>query len=138
MRKLLIQAFEFFGISGIGWIIDMSIYTFLSSVFNMQVMVVNILSSLVAVTFVYITSTKKLFENNSNKFSVKKKYILYIIYQIIMILLSSYIIGSIAVFLPHIKINIITKYSKIIAKIIFTPITMIINFIFMKILIEKI
>ena len=117
---------------------DMSIYTILTSIINIPPSFSNILSSLVAVTFVYITSTKKLFQNNENKFGVKKKYIFYVIYQIFMILLSSFIIGKLAILLTYIDIAIIKQFANIGAKILFTPVTMIVNFIFMKWLIEKV
>ena len=38
----------------------------------------------------------------------------------------------------NVPIDLVTSYSKFIAKIIITPITMLLNFIFMKVLIERI
>jgi hypothetical protein len=137
MKKVIIQAFKFFGISGIGWLMDMVIYSTLTY-FGLHIIIANIISSFCAVTFVYLTSTKKLFINNNNVLNVKKKYILYIIYQVIIILASSYVIGLISNLLLKTNITLIIKYYKIIGKIIITPFTMIINFIFMKFLIEKV
>ena len=45
MKKLLLQALSFFGISGIGWIIDFTIYTTLTSFFNVHITIANIISS---------------------------------------------------------------------------------------------
>jgi putative flippase GtrA len=98
----------------------------------------NIISSTISVTFVYFTSIKKIFENNSDSFSVRKKYIFYIIYQTIAILTVSLIIGKLVLIINNVGIDIIINNSKIIAKILVTPFIMIINFIFMKTLIEKI
>ena len=137
MKKIIIQAFSFFGISGIGWLIDMVIYSILTH-FNVYTILANIISSFVAVTFVYLTSTKKIFVNINDSFNVKKKYIVYILYQVIIVLISSTIINFIAKNLVHIDIKLIADYAKISAKIIVTPFTMITNFIFMKFLIEKI
>lgn len=137
MKKIIIQAFSFFGLSGIGWLIDMSIYSILTY-FNVYTILANIISSFVAVTFVYLTSTKKIFVNINDSFNVKKKYIVYILYQVIIVLISSTIINLIAENLVNIDIKLITDYAKISAKIIVTPFTMITNFIFMKFLIEKI
>ena len=73
MKKIIVQAISFFGLSGIGWIIDMCIYSIMSN-FNIQTIIANIISSFVAVTFVYTTSTKKIFKNINKDFNVKKKY----------------------------------------------------------------
>lgn len=138
MKKLLIQALSFFGISGIGWLMDMGIYTVVSSVFDISVGIINMFSSLVAVTFVYIVSTKKLFKNNENKFNIRKKYVFYILYQVCMICFSSMMIGLIASNLMKSSIVFIKSFYKVLSKVIFTPVTMIINFFFMKWLLEKV
>ncbi len=135
-KYLIMQAIGFFGLSGIGWIIDMSIFTFLTFL-NTNVIIANIISATTAVTFVYIFSTRKIFENKNENLNLKKKYLFYLVYQIVMILFSSFIIQIIAKQLELVTIVYIKKYAKLIGKILFTPFTMIINFIFMKLLIEK-
>ena len=60
--KLIKQAFKFFGISGIGWLIDFLIYTILTSVLKINVDVSNMISSLVGVSFVFLVSTRKIFQ----------------------------------------------------------------------------
>lgn len=133
---LIKQALSFFLVSGIGWLLDMTIYTILSNF--IAITISSIISSSVAVSYVYFVSTKKIFENKET-FNIKTKYLFYIIYQIIMILTSSFIIGYLNNFiLKHISLSFIIKFSKICAKIIITPFTMIINFIFMKFLMEKV
>lgn len=135
MKKLIKQALNFFGISGIGWILDFIVYTILTSLFKINVDISNMLSSLVGVTFVFFVSTRKVFINNS-KINIKVKYIIYIVYQIILIFIASKIMLLLKDYL--INIDLIAKYINIIVKIIITPFTMIINFIVMKNLIEKI
>lgn len=138
MKKIFFQAIKFFGISGIGWLIDMVIFTTLTNL-EVNTILSNIISSLVAVTFVYFTSTKKIFINKNENINLNKKYVIYIIYQVLMILASSTLIGVINNgIILYINYEIFLKYSKIIAKILVTPLTMICNFIFMKLLIEKI
>ena len=135
MKKIFFQAIKFFGISGIGWLIDMVIFTALTNL-EVNTILSNIISSLVAVTFVYFTSTKKIFINKNEKINLNKKYVVYIIYQVLMILASSTLIGLINKgIILYINYEIFLKYSKIIAKIL---VTLICNFIFMKLLIEKI
>lgn len=126
---------------------DVTIYTILTNV-GLHVILSNIISSTVAVTYVYITSTKKLFKNES-KINLKIKYIIYIVYQICMILLSSYVVYLLSNWLIQIlpqldssnlrtMFNFIVEHAKLSAKILVTPFTMVINFIFMKFLIERI
>lgn len=134
MKKLLKQALNFFGISGIGWILDLIVYTILTSILKINVDISNMISSLVGVTFVFFISTRKLFINNS-KINIKIKYIIYVVYQIILIFTASKIMLLLKDYLSNIEL--IVKYINIIVKIIITPFTMIINFIVMKNLIEK-
>ena len=147
MKNIIKQALSFFLISGLGWLMDVTIYTILTNV-GLHVILSNIISSTVAVTYVYITSTKKLFKNDS-KYSLKIKYIMYIIYQICMILISSYVVYLISNWLLNNLLNVdinslkglfnfIVSHAKLSAKILVTPFTMVINFIFMKFLIERV
>ena len=134
MKKIIIQAFKFFGLSGLGWIIDMCIFSLLTY-FSVYTILANIISSFVAVTFVYLTSTKNIFVNMNNKFNIKKKYVVYVLYQVIIVLISSTIINLIAKDLTGSNIELFVNYSKILAKIIVTPFTMVTNFMFMKFLV---
>ena len=137
LKKIIIQAFKFFGLSGLGWIIDMCIFSLLTY-FSVYTILANIISSFVAVTFVYLTSTKNIFVNMNNKFNIKKKYVVYVLYQVIIVLISSTIINLIAKDLTGSNIELFVNYSKILAKIIVTPFTMVTNFMFMKFLVEKV
>lgn len=137
MRNLIKQALKFFGISGIGWLIDVMIYTILTNLLNIHITIANIFSSFVAVTFVFLTSTRRLFINNS-KINLKSKYIIYILYQVILVLTTSYLMSLLKTALLGFDIAFITNNINLTVKIIITPITMCINFIVMKNLIEKI
>ena len=137
MKRIVKQLFGFVGISGIGWIIDFVIYNILSLVFKVDISIANMISSLVGVTFVFIFSTRKIFENGG-KLNIKVKCVIYIVYQIILILCVSRVMPIIKNFLIGFDIDFIIKYASVLAKILITPATMIINFIFMKYLIEKI
>lgn len=137
MKKLFIQAFKFFGFSGLGWLLDMTIYIILTSL-NFAETPVNMFSSLIAVSFVYVASTRKIFQNGNEKINLKKKYILYILYQLLVITISSLAIGVLAGVLGNINIEFISHYNSVLAKVLVTPVTMLTNFIFMKLLIEKV
>lgn len=138
INRLLEQAAKFIGISGIGWIIDFSIFNLLN-LWVSNAILSNIISSGIAVTFVFCFSSKKTFYKNENGLSLEVKYLFYIVYQAILItmasllisLLSKYILGQITVFE-------LTRWTSAISKICITPVTMTLNFIVMKILIERI
>lgn len=127
----------FFGISGIGWILDFSVYIFLNSQFKMP-MVANIISATVGVSFVFWVSVRKTFAINNSGYKLSKKYAFYLVYQVMAISVASFLIGKIEGVLITINLEILFKYSYILAKILITPLTMIINFSVMKYLIEKI
>lgn len=136
MKKLLLQAIKFIGLSGIGWILDFITYTVLGLCFA-NLFINNMISSWVGVTFVFIFATRKVFQNNS-KISLKWKYVIYLLYQFVLIFLISRLLAYVdSLILEYIQIAIIQTFSYIISKIVVTPITMILNFFVMKYLIEK-
>ena len=136
MKRLLGQAVRFIGLSGIGWILDFSTYIVLSRICE-NLVLDNFISSWVGVTFVFIFATRKIFENNS-RIDLKWKYLIYIVYQVLLIFLVSKLLGLIDSFIvSNISLALVTGFSAIIAKILVTPITMIMNFFVMKGLIEK-
>lgn len=140
MKEILKQAFNFFIVSGIGWIIDMFIYIILTNL-GLPIVISNIISAGLAATYVYLVSTNKIFVN-SGKISLTLKYLIYIVYQFCLILVSSYVIMLISSGLTNLfetyNMVFLLRNVKIISKIVNTPITMIVNFIVMKSLIEKI
>jgi GtrA-like protein. len=137
VKTLLKQAVKFIGLSGIGWIIDFSTYSGLCLLYN-NIVVNNIISSWIGVTFVFIFATRKIFKNNSN-ISLRIKYIAYLCYQMILIFAISKLLGYVNNYIiSNITIEMVVSLSSIISKIVVTPITMIMNFIVMKSIIEKI
>lgn len=141
MPKLLKQMGKFILTSGIGWIIDFSIYLIIIKYFSKTVGYANIISAIPATTFVFFLSVKKNFQKKESKLSINKKYIIYIIYQIILVVGVSYLGQRLYDYFLLQQENLpvfIFCNLKIIVKIMITPITMIINFLVMKSLIEKI
>ena len=136
MKKLLKQAFRFVGLSGIAWLIDMAVYTVLTSA-TQNPFISNICSSIVGASFVFRFSTKFIFQN-SKRVSLSLKYGIYIIYQIVLICLISKLISVInSMILMYFTLEILVVFSALIAKILVTPITMTLNFFVTKGVIEK-
>jgi putative flippase GtrA len=137
MKKLFEQIIKFIGISGIGWIFDFIIFNILSLVMP-YVEFANMISSLLAVTFVFIFSVKNTFKQRENGIPIKAKFVIYIVYQIILITMVSYLLKGISTEIISISIlGDIRDYANVIAKILITPVTMALNFIVMKYVIEK-
>lgn len=139
LRRLFGQFVRFIGISGIGWCIDFGLYMVFTSVYGWPVFVSNCLSAVPAVTIVFTVSTAKIFQKASGKVPVYVKYVIYLVYQLCLLLLVS----SLGQWLSDILIlkagsmTVIAGFSKVIAKMIITPVTMVMNFFMMKILTEK-
>ncbi len=127
---------NFFIVSGIGWLIDLSIYSFL--IFNdFDVFISNLTSAGIAVTYVYIISVNKIFSHDNSY--IKVRFIIYIAYQILSIVGFTYLIYKTNIFLiGNVASQFLIAYSPLFAKIIITPFNLIVNFVFMKILLEKI
>jgi len=139
MKKLIFQALKFFSVSGVGWLIDFGVYIALTSFFEFPVMTANFISSMPAITFVFIVSTRKIFKN-SVKIKLRYKYIIYLSYQLVLLLCVSAFgewLFGVASSSSIVKIALIAANLKLIIKIAITPITMIVNFIVMKMLSEK-
>lgn len=136
MKKLIIQGARFIGLSGIGWILDFCIYTGLGLI-SSRIFFNNMISSWAGVTFVFIFATRKIFQNSSN-ISLRWKYLIYILYQCILIFFISKLLSNINdMILLKISDDRIHAFSGIISKILVTPVTMILNFLVMKSIIEK-
>ena len=137
MRNLYRQAIQFIGISGIGWILDFITFTSLSFISG-NLILNNTISSWVAVTFVFCFATRKLFKNNS-RVSLKWKYLIYLVYQCILIFFVSKALNEINIgLLSYSTMDFVLRFSAILSKILVTPITMVLNFIVMKGIIERI
>ncbi len=137
MKNLIYQAIRFIGLSGIGWILDVTVYLVLGF-FSKNLAVNNIISSWVGVTFVFFTSTRFIFHNQS-QIPLKWKYAIYLIYQAILILEISHLLVVIYdMIVPYFIFFELGTFAALGAKIAVTPVTMILNFIVMKMVIEKV
>ena len=109
MKELLIKGLKFIGFSGIGWLIDTTFYMILTSIFKLNIDISNIFSSLVGVTFVFIMSTRKIFVSKS-KINIKIKYLIYVIYQAILIITVSKLMLLLKSVITLLNIELINKY----------------------------
>ena len=136
LRDLLRQALRFIGLSGIGWLLDFAVYTLLS-IKASNLAAVNMISSLVGASFVFVFSTRFVFRNN-HRIPLIWKYCVYIVYQVILIVLISLLLSRINELICACAPAFSAAFSAVLSKIIVTPITMTLNFFVMKLAIEKI
>ena len=136
MANLISKFFRFVGISGIGWIIDFVIYTLLTEVAHFPVALSNYISTVPAITLVFFVSTRKLFICRPDGLSLRAKYVLYVVYQLLLVtgvsFLAQWLAGALPLLLPF-----LSGFAKLAAKILITPITMVCNFFVLKYLAEK-
>ena len=137
LKELFHQALRFIGLSGIGWLLDFSVYTVLSFL-SEDLALNNMLSSLVGASFVFIFSTRFVFRD-SHRIPLFFKYLIYVVYQLVLIWLISHLLAWVnSVILMLFSAKLIVSLSALLSKMIVTPITMAINFFAMKLVIEKI
>ena len=86
MKRLIYQVLQFIGISGIGWVLDFITFVILGF-FSQNHATNNYISSWVGVTFVFFFATRKVFDNKSY-IPLWVKYVIYIVYQLILISLN--------------------------------------------------
>ena len=135
-EKLFSQFVKFLFVSGIGWLIDFCLYVILTIEFNLKIFYANIFSSIPAISYVFLISTKKIFtKSHRNNLTIIQKYIIYFIYQLLLIFLISIVAQNLYILLG--KYNLNFKIMKVIIKILITPVTMTINFFVIKYLVEK-
>lgn len=89
-----------------------------------------------AVTFVYITAQRKVFRLARVNLSRWIRFLSYVLYQVIAILIASLLIAAAAFALHLLFLDLDRTVAAAIAKIAVTPLTMYSNFLFMGWLIE--
>lgn len=137
LPELLRQAIRFVGLSGIGWLMDFAVYTLLSFILS-NLALVNMISSLVGASFVFLVSTRFVFQN-SHRIPLYLKYAVYIGYQLLLIWLISLLLAKInLLLLGLLGSTVLAVFCPTLSKIIVTPITMCLNFFVSKFVIEKI
>ena len=138
-NSLLKKFIRFLGISGIGWLLDFFIYCFLIFVLNMPVFWANIFSAIPAVTLVFFVSICKVFKKKESNMPLWFKYIIYICYTIVLLLLVSALGQCIyGVIIRYDLFIIFNLFLPIMIKCGITGITIMCNFFMMKFLTEAI
>lgn len=138
MRGIVRQGTYFTIISGLGWCIDFGVFSLLSIYVSIPVAYANMLSSLPAITFVFFMATRYIFVQYDEGMKIWQKYLVYVIYQVVLVIVASFLAQYIYDLRNSIEISILSDDGfKLFSKCAVTPITMIANFVFMKMISEK-
>ncbi len=122
-------------LSGIGWMIDVSLTLGLVSA-GLAVVFANAIGATAAVTFVYITAQRHVFRLNPGRLSASERFGAYVLYQVVAITVASVLIGAVAWILAGVLAELSPTLIAAIAKIVITPLTLYSNFLFMGWLLE--
>ena len=126
-KKLFLQTFKFSLVGGIAFIIDYLVLIFCKEVLNLNILIGSSISFSISLIVNYFLSINYVFDVNKND-KRRKKFILFIIFSIVGLLLTLLIMWF--------GTNIL-KINYLIAKILATFIVMCFNFITRKIFLEK-
>lgn len=137
MRTLLHKFLRFALTSGIGWVLDFGVFIVLTQLFGLRVLPANYLSSLPAVTFVFFVSLRKTFVCREDGLSLRSKYALYVLYQLVLVSLVSLLGEALFRLLGECSWQLVARNAKLAAKILITPVTMICNFFVLRQITEK-
>jgi putative flippase GtrA len=140
INSIYLKFFKFALVSGIGVTIDFLCVWLLLTFFNAPAFYANCLGSVLGITFVFFTSSHKVFVNNGRLIIVK--FLVYLAYSAALIFCVSSFIHGLSVYQPFVNLIVSLKagiaHPAIIAKMLITPFTLLINFIAARFLIEKI
>jgi len=127
-------------VSGIGWLIDFSIYFALTTWLDFSVIPANFISTAPAILWVFWFSSRHIFAAKKTGLKLYQKYLIYFAYQMLLVAGISFFAGYLH---TRFMASGLTQYEllhaniKMLIKIAITPITMTMNFIVMKSLLEK-
>ncbi len=140
MRKLLEKFLKFLMVSGLGWMIDFALFTLLMKKTPIGVAAGNYLSSFAAVCFVFTVSTRKILLDPRGGRAGWKKFLLYVLYQLVLVTAVSFLAQWLHLWLyglPLLQpVALLRENTKLLAKILITPITLIMNFFVLKRIVE--
>jgi len=138
--QLFRQILSFLFVSGIGWLIDFGIYFALTTWLGFSVFLANCISTVPAVLWVFWFSSRHIFAANKTGLKLYQKYLIYFAYQMLLVAGISFFAEFLhAQFLASrlIEYGFLSANIKMLIKVGITPITMTMNFIVVKSLLEK-
>ena len=136
---LLIRFLKFGGLSGLGWIADVSILLCLVRLLGMAPFVANMISSATAAVGVFLLSRELVFAKADGRVALRVAF--YLAYTSTVILVASLAIGAIVAWLPRFAAANGVALSGLAvaaaAKVMITPPQLVMNFLVSRFLSER-
>ncbi len=138
-QRLVRQGFLFVAISGLGWLLDVTVFMTLSGPVGWQPVAANVVSGSCGSLFVFIVSASGIFQRNDG--GMGQKVLVLLTFNLVVILASSLLLGLIATGLAAAA----QGYGwaarpaaiRLLAKVIVTPATLLLNFLVVRFLVER-
>ena len=127
---------SFFWISGAGWLIAIFTLWALVNLVAFTPFVANAIGDFLAVSFVFFVSSYRTFFHKSH--FLLTKFLFYLFYQACLITLISYLVQALSNITFPGKLIEVFVYIEVIAKIVVTPLTFLLNFLFSFFIFEKV
>lgn len=133
------QALLFVAASGTGWLIDTSVFLLLSGPGNWGVVPANIVSGSCGALFVFALSARGIFQRNQG--SLGQKIGALLVFNAVVIIASSLALGVIASMLAlgaaQLGWDVTPGALRLVAKVLVTPVTLALNFVVIRYLLER-
>lgn len=139
-RAALVRSFlSFGGLSGLGWLLDMSLLLILVAVLRVPEFAANLVSSLVAAGTVFLVSRRFVFASAAGKLPLRTAT--YLLYTVIVVLIASAALHWISGFISRVARQHIVELDPTTvtaaAKILITPPQLLLNFFMSRFLNER-
>ena len=138
-QRLVRQGLLFVAISGLGWLLDVTVFMTLSGPAGWQPVAANIASGSCGSLFVFIVSATGIFQRNDG--GMAQKVLVLLTFNLVVIIASSFLLGLIATSLQAAaqQYGWVVRPAgiRLLAKIIVTPATLLLNFLVVRFLVER-
>ncbi len=139
IRKRWVQGILFVAVSGIGWLLDVTVFMTLSGPFGWQPVTANMVSGSCGSLFVFIISLTGVFQRNRG--AILPKVVVLLTFNLAVIVASSFLLGLISAGLEaglrDLGWALPQADIRLAAKIVVTPATLFLNFLVVRFLIER-
>lgn len=133
------QAFLFVGVSGLGWLLDTAVFLALSAFAGWGAMEANLLSATCAVLFVFFSSSRSIFRRNDGP--VAQKVLVLVAFNAMVIVAASFVLAALVGVIDRgaaaLGITLPLLAVRFAAKVIVTPVTLALNFVVVRFLVER-
>ncbi len=138
-QRLVRQGLLFVAISGLGWLIDVTVFMTLSGPADWTPVAANFASGSCGSLFVFIVSATGIFQRNEG--GMAQKTLVLLTFNLVVIYASSFLLGLIVTGLQAAAQDhgwvVQPAAIRLLAKVIVTPATLLLNFLVVRFLVER-